>query len=347
MRTDAFDYELPAERIAQVPARGREQSRMLVVDRATGDLTHAGFADLPRYLRPGDLLVLNDTRVLPSRLYVSKIPSGGRVELLLLEEHPDGTWEALMRASRRPRSGSRLQLGSGAAVLEVVAEGEQGRCRIRIESDRPVLDLLEAEGRPPLPPYIRRDADEAARAEDRERYQTVFAAVPGAVAAPTAGLHFTHAMFGRLLHQGVDRCTVTLHVGIGTFRPVSADRVEDHVMSSERFELPAAAAEAVARTRGNQGRVVAVGSTSVRTLETQAAESGRVTAGTGRTSLFIHPPYRFQVVDAMLTNFHLPRSTLLMMVCAFGGRDLILHAYREAVREQYRFYSYGDCMLIV
>ena len=347
METGLFEYDLPPERIAQVPSPLREGSRMLVVDRASGSLAHAGFRDLPGFLRAHDLLVLNDTRVIPSRLWATKAASGGRVEVLLLEEREDGTWEALMRASRRPRPGSRLRVGAGVAMLEVVADGEDGCCRVRIESDRPVLELLEAEGQPPLPPYIRREAGAPAAAADRERYQTVYAAVPGAVAAPTAGLHFTGEMFDRLAGQGVSRCTLTLHVGIGTFRPVAVDRVEDHVMGSERFEVPAAVAEAVARARRDGGRVVAVGSTSVRTLETQAAGDGRVSAGTGRTSLFIHPPYRFRVVDALLTNFHLPRSTLLMMVCAFGGQDLILHAYREAVRENYRFYSYGDCMLIV
>ena len=322
---------------------------MLVLDRAQDELSHRRFTDLPTYLRPGDLLVLNDTRVIPARIRATKETTGGGVELLFLEDRGDGTWEALLRASRRPRLGSSLVIGSGEARAELIEDGERGRCRLRIRSERPLVDILEEEGEPPLPPYIQRneDSDPAAGAQDRERYQTVFASSPGAVAAPTAGLHFTSELLKELADRGIPQARLTLHVGIGTFRPVTADRVEDHRMEAERYEVSAETADAINRTRAAGGRVVAVGSTSVRTLETVVDEDGTVHPGTGRTSLFIVPPYRFKGVDAMLTNFHLPCSTLLMMVSALAGRERVLGAYRQAVMEKYRFFSYGDCMLIV
>lgn len=348
MRTDAFDYVLPPDRIAQHPASRRQDARMLVVDRASGRLAHRQFTDFPSLFQPDDVLILNDTRVIPARMVGRKHPSGGRVEVFFLEDLGDGDWEALLRSSRRPRPGSTILLGSGVARAEVVSDLGDGRCVLRIDSPSPFPAVLDTEGATPLPPYIHRGrptTEELSR--DRERYQTVYAESPGAVAAPTAGLHFTEEMIAAIRARGIQVETVTLHVGMGTFRPVSAENVADHEMASERYLLPPATADAIREARSRAGRIVAVGSTSVRTLETCSDESGEVRPGSGRTDLFIYPPYAFRAVDMMLTNFHLPRSTLLMMVCALGGRDLILQAYREAVRLEYRFYSYGDCMLIL
>lgn len=321
---------------------------MLVVDRRSGRLDHRAFTDFPSFLRPDDVLILNDTRVIPARMEGRKHPSGGRVEVFFLEDMGDGEWEALLRSSRRPRSGSTLLLGSGATRADVVSDLGDGRCILRIDSPSSFPAVLDREGATPLPPYIRRRASAPEVVSlDRERYQTVYANAPGAVAAPTAGLHFTEEIIAAIRARGTAVEAVTLHVGMGTFRPVTAAIAADHVMASERYRLPPAAADAIRTARSKGGRVVAVGSTSVRTLETCADASGTVHPGAGRTDHFIYPPYAFRAVDAMLTNFHLPRSTLLMMVCALAGCDLILHAYREAVRLEYRFYSYGDCMLIV
>ena len=346
MKTSDFDFELPVERIAQHPAPRREQSRMMVVRRAGGRMEHRRFSDLPEFLERNDLLVLNNTRVIPARLFGRKPGTGGKVEILLLEELHPGTWDILLHASRRPKVGSLITLGDGQAVAVLLTDGEKGRATIRIECDRPWPEVLEEIGEPPLPPYIKR-SDVSNQKSDRERYQTVYARQAGAVAAPTAGLHFTDEVFQTLEKRGVKKTEITLHVGLGTFRPVDAENVEEHRMEAERYTIPAETAEGIETTRAAGGRVVAVGSTSVRTLETVAGEHGGVVACSGRSALFIYPPYPFKVVDCMLTNFHLPRSTLLMMVCAFAGRELILQAYDEAVREKYRFYSYGDCMLIL
>lgn len=355
MRTDLFDYTLPPELIAQHPAEQRGTSRMLVLDRNRDELLHKTVADLPEILSPGDLLVGNDTRVIPARLFGRKQETGGKVEFLLLEEVNPGVWDCLMRCSRRPAVGSRILLGPEAVepdegVAEVLEDGEKGRARIKIVTRKPLLSFLEEHGHTPLPPYISRDwknVPENLRQEDRDRYQTVYARRPGAVAAPTAGLHFTRDIFEQLEKKGVDRVFVTLHVGIGTFRPVKVDEVDAHRMDEERYEISSESADAVRRTREAGGRVVAIGSTSVRTLETVAAEKGGIQPASGRTDLFIHPPYTFRAVDAIITNFHLPKSTLLMMMSAFAGRERMLAAYEEAVREEYRFYSYGDCMLIL
>lgn len=321
---------------------------MLVLHRGANRLEHRRFADLPSFLRSEDLLVVNDTKVIPSRIYGRKHPTGGKVEFLFLEEVEPGLWDVLMRSPRRPAVGQTVFLDGDRLRAEIVADGELGRARVRVEPAEALLPFLHEQGAPPLPPYIQRaDVAPEQRAQDVERYQTVYAATPGAVAAPTAGLHFDESVFAALAAKGVDVARLTLHVGIGTFRPVSADRLEDHEMDSERYELSARTAEQVRACRRRGGRVVAVGSTSVRTLETLADEDRCVRAGAGRTRLFIHPPYDFKVVDAMITNFHLPRSTLLMMVCAFAGKEPVLAAYEEAKRERYRFYSYGDCMLIL
>jgi len=292
---------------------------------------------------------MNDTRVFPARVFGERADTGGKVELLLVEEREDGAWDAFYRGSSRPAAGTRLTLAGGelAGAVQEVAAG--GRVAVRLRGAVPLFDILERHGAPPVPPYIKRNAtaeDPRVRL-DRERYQTVYARATGAVAAPTAGLHFTPALLAALAARGIRRTTVTLHVGPGTFKPVKTERPEDHVMESERYIVPEAAAASIAAARESGGRILAVGSTTVRTLETVAAAHGRVVAAEGRSELFIRPPYRFRVVDALLTNFHLPRSTLLMMISAFAGRERVLAAYEEAVRERYRFYSYGDCMLIM
>lgn len=348
MKVADFDYALPPELIAQEPAGRREKSRMLVLDRAAGSISHRRFSDLEEYLHPGDLLVVNDTRVIPARVFGRKAATGGRVEFLLLEETEPGVWDALMRARRRPRPGEPVVLDEDLAVATVLEERELGRVKVRLETKIPWLEMLERIGQTPLPPYIqRKEVSGERRAADKARYQTVFAREPGAVAAPTAGLHFTPEILDRLAARGIGHATVTLHVGLGTFRPVSAEHVADHRMESERWWIPEDTARRIAAAKSAGGRVVAVGTTSVRTLESAAARPEGFGAGQGRTELFIYPPYRFQVVDALLTNFHLPKSTLLMLVSALAGREAVLQAYEEAIRERYRFYSYGDCMLIL
>jgi len=336
MRTDEFDFILPERLIAQHPPARRGASRMLHV--------HGGlqedrlFADLLQLVRPNDVLVLNDTRVIKARLFGSK-DSGGRVEVLverLLNEH-----EALaqVRASKPPRAGSRLLLAGMLAVEVLGREGEF--YHLRFPGEASVLELLERHGSLPLPPYITHAAD----AEDEQRYQTVFARAAGAVAAPTAGLHFDEAMLQALREKGVQLVHVTLHVGAGTFQPVRAEYIREHAMHSERYEIPQATVDAIAQARDAGGRVIAVGTTSLRALES-AAQNGGLQAGSGETKIFITPGYRFKVVDVLLTNFHLPISTLLMLVCAFGGMKRMLAAYRHAVEQEYRFFSYGDAMLI-
>lgn len=347
MQTADFDYDLPAELIAQEPAAQRTDARMLVVHRASGQLEHRGIADIGDYLLAGDVLVVNNTRVIRARIFGHKLASGGAVELLLLEPTTDGCWLALCRASHQPKAGAQLLLAEGQIHAHVLRKGEAGRLEVRLDCQRPLFAILEEAGEVPLPPYIRRARGDASAGTDAERYQTVYASQPGAVAAPTAGLHFTPALLGTLAAQGIDKAEITLHVGIGTFRPVSVDDVTQHKMDEERYEISTAAAESINAARANGGRIVAVGSTSVRTLETVMARKAAIKPGSGRSDLFIYPPYSFQAVDAMLTNFHLPKSTLIMMVSALAGRDLILHAYAEAVRERYRFFSYGDCMLIL
>jgi S-adenosylmethionine:tRNA ribosyltransferase-isomerase len=348
VKTSDFDFELPPALIAQHPPAARDAARMLVLRRASAVTEHARVTDLPGLLSPGDLLVANDTRVLPARLFGERAGTGGRAEVLLLEPLEDGDWTAFLRAGGRPRAGDELVLAGGEMRATVVA-AEPGRVRLRLRCERPLDEVLEAHGVPPLPPYIRRPRGVTpATAEDRARYQTVFARAPGAVAAPTAGLHFTPELLSACRARGIGWATITLHVGPGTFRPVRAEDPTRHAMESERFEVGADAARRIAEARAAGGRVVAVGSTVVRTLESVARAGGDAAeARTGRTDLFIRPPFEFRAVGAMLTNFHLPRSTLLMMVCALAGRDFVLDAYREAVRMGYRFYSYGDCMLIL
>jgi S-adenosylmethionine:tRNA ribosyltransferase-isomerase len=340
--SDDLDYALPPELIAQRPPPRREDARLLVVNRATGGLRDDRVSGLPDRLRAGDLLVVNETRVRPARLDVVR-ETGGRVELLLVRPEADGTWLALARPARHAAPGARLTMRGGGLVLEVTAAGEDGARRVCVvEGDLGLA--LDRVGRIPLPPYIRRAADAA----DRDRYQTVFARVDGAVAAPTAGLHFTDALFAALAARGVSRTELLLHVGPGTFRPLPDGDPSAHRMDPEWFEVPAAAAEAMRAARAAGGRIVAVGTTSVRAIESACdAHGGEPGPAAGWTRKFIVPPYRFQGVDALLTNFHLPRTTLLLLVAAFAGPELVRRAYAHAVAERYRFYSYGDAMLIV
>ncbi len=337
MLTSDFDFDLPPASIAQEPAP-RGESRLLVLDR-TGPERHARVRDLPRLLRPGDLLVLNDTRVIPARLY-GRSAGGGKMEILLIEPVGEREWDALVKPGRRARPGARFEIGE-ELTAEVVDKREDGRYRLRFSE--PVEPHLERLGHIPLPPYIHRPE----APEDRERYQTVYASRPGAVAAPTAGVHFTGELLREIEGAGIEIARVTLHVGIGTFKPVSAERIEEHRMERERYEIGEETAGAIRHAREAGRRIVAVGTTVVRTLEGAAlAGGGEVRTGSGSTDLFITPGFRFQVVDALLTNFHLPRSTLLMLVSAFAGRERVLAAYEEAAREGYRFYSYGDAMLL-
>jgi len=344
-----FDFDLPPDQIAQHPAGQRDASRLLVLDRAAGEIvSHTTIADVPGYLRAGDLLVLNDTRVFPARLLGRRDPSGGAVECLLVRRIDAERWEALVHPGQKLRPGSRMVFAGEGIILrgEVLERHFHGRRTIRLWVDGAddVDRAVDAIGHVPLPPYIHRSDEQA----DRERYQTVYARTRGSVAAPTAGLHLTPRLLDALRTQGVGRADLTLHVGYGTFKPVRAERVEEHRVDEESFEIPPETAEEVNAARVEGRRVVAVGTTTTRTLESAAmAGGGRVRPGQGETGLFIYPGFRFQAIDALLTNFHLPRSSLLMLVCAFAGREAVLSAYREAVARGYRFYSYGDAMLIV
>ncbi len=349
MLTRDFEYELPPELIAQEPPEVRSAARMMVLDRARERIEHRRVTDLPAFLAPGDRLVLNDTKVFPARVFGRWEDTPGRCEVLLVEpvEGAD-CWTALCRSARPALPGRRMLLAEGELTATILDRDERGQLTLQLHARQPLFDLLERYGAPPVPPYIRRTRGDDRTPLDRARYQTVYAREIGSVAAPTAGLHFTPELLDQLERSGVGNTRITLHVGPGTFKPVQTEDPEAHRMDSERYGVTSEAAAAIEATRERGGRVVAVGSTSVRTLETiAAAHRGRIVAGQGRSALFIRPPYRFLVTDALLTNFHLPRSTLLMMVSAFAGRERVLAAYAEAVRERYRFFSYGDCMLIV
>jgi S-adenosylmethionine:tRNA ribosyltransferase-isomerase len=346
MDTALFDYRLPPEAIAQHPPDRRDAGRLMRLSRAGGTIDHHQFSDLPDLLRSGDLMVLNDTRVVAAHL-VFRRRTGSRIEGLFLRTFNDGRWEVMLRGRGRLKPGEALLVeGEPAQALRLDAHQGEG---LWIVTPQPAADaaaLLARVGQTPLPPYIdRHDADTRTRQHDAERYQTVFARRDGAVAAPTAGLHFTPELLDRLRQRDIETAYLTLHVGLGTFRPVSADRVEDHRMHSERFEVPAATAEAIRRAKAQGRRLVAVGTTTVRVLET-VAQRGPLVACDGDTNLFIYPPFEFKLVDALITNFHLPRSTLLMMVAALAGREFLMRAYDEAIRQGYRFYSYGDGCLI-
>jgi S-adenosylmethionine:tRNA ribosyltransferase-isomerase len=336
-----FDYELPPERIAQQPLAERDASRLLVLDRKTGSIRHQVFRDLPDLLDPDDLVVANRSRVFPARL-LGRREGGGAAEVMLVRDRKDGTWDALLRPGRRLREGARIRVADDLSI-EVLDSSEGAVRQVRLESPEEVSAALDRHGHVPLPPYIHRED----RPEDRDRYQTIYARETGSVAAPTAGLHFTPPVRARLAERGVQWSELVLHVGPGTFRPVEVDRVEDHTVDAERFELPPETAEAIARSRSAGRRVVSVGTTTTRVLESALGPEGDLRAGGGETGLVIFPGFHFRAVDALLTNFHLPRSSLLLLVSAFAGRERILAAYAEAIRAGYRFYSYGDAMLIL
>ncbi|MDR0952516.1 MAG: tRNA preQ1(34) S-adenosylmethionine ribosyltransferase-isomerase QueA [Oscillospiraceae bacterium] len=339
MKTSDFNYHLPEELIAQTPLQRRDESRLLCLDKLSGALEHRRFYELPRLLRAGDCLVLNDSRVLPARL-IGRRETGGAAEIVLLRDRGGGVWECLARPGRRIRPGSRLIFGDGQLEAEVLGESDGGGRLIKFEFEGIFMELLEALGRMPLPPYIK------AELEDQERYQTVYSRESGSAAAPTAGLHFTDELLDEIRAAGVQVCFLTLHVGLGTFRPVKAENIEEHHMHSEFCVIPEKTAEAVSRTKRAGGRVVAVGTTSCRTLESFSDENGALRASSGWTDIFIYPGYKFKCMDALITNFHLPQSTLIMLISALAGRERVLRAYEEAVRGRYRFFSFGDSMMI-
>jgi S-adenosylmethionine:tRNA ribosyltransferase-isomerase len=341
VRTDDFDYELPKHLIAQHPIEPRDSARLLVLHRQSGQIDHRSFAELGEYVVKPDCLVVNETRVLPARLRASRAESGGAVEVLLLRERWSGAWEALVKPGRRVNPGEKLSFDDGAVTARVVERIEGGGRLVQFPEGVDVVALAHRVGEVPLPPYISEPID------DPERYQTVFARSERSAAAPTAGLHFTEDLLGRLDQSGVALAKIELDVGVDTFRPVTEETVEDHPIHKERYAVSETAAHLMTQSKERGGRIVCVGTTSVRAVETAAGESGSVEAAHGQTDLFIYPGYRFKAVDALVTNFHLPRTTLLMLVCAFAGRDLIMGAYQEAVKERYRFFSFGDAMLIL
>ena len=345
-RLSDYDYELPEELIAQHPLAERDAARMLVIDREKRSWHDDQFAKLPSYIEAGDVLVMNNTRVFPARLIGRREPSGGRVELFLVRELESRTWETLARPARRLQPGTRVSFGDGKLRAEVTELLEDGRRAVRFECDASSLeDAIEELGQTPLPPYIKREAESLD--EDRERYQTVYARARGAIAAPTAGLHFTPGVLDELRTQGAKLVEITLHVGYGTFEPVRVEDLSRHAVAPEQYEISRAAAESINEARARGGRVISIGTTTTRALESAVDEAGRVRAGARLAQLTITPGYRFRAVDALLTNFHLPRSSLLVLVATFTGRDLALAAYDHAVKARYRFYSYGDCMLII
>jgi S-adenosylmethionine:tRNA ribosyltransferase-isomerase len=345
MRLSDFDYELPEELIAQHPLEKRDASRMLILDRETQTHHDSKFELLPEYIRAGDVVVVNNTRVFPARLIGQRDPSGGRVEVLLVREVEPAIWEALLRPAHRLKQRARIRFGDSNWQAEVLEDSPRGLKLLKFAGDGPLEVLLQEQGQTPLPPYIRRPAGTAV--EDRKRYQTVFAREPGAIAAPTAGLHFTPEVIEALRSRQAGVVEITLHVGYGTFAPLRVDDIEDHRVAGEFFRISEAAAETINEGRARGGRVVAVGTTTTRALESAANADGLIEAGAGEAELTITPGYKFRVTDALLTNFHLPCSSLLLLVSAFAGRDFTLAAYRHAVAAQFRFYSYGDCMFVV
>ena len=341
IKTSDFNFELPPELIAQTPLERRDTSRMLALDKQTGEWRHMHFYDLPSLLRPGDCLVMNDSRVLPARLIGHRLPGGGACEVLLLVDKGDGVWECLVRPGKKLRPGTLLRFGTeGELTAQITGEVEGGNRLVKFHYEGIFLEILERLGNMPLPPYIK------AELNDPERYQTVYSREVGSAAAPTAGLHFTKELLAQIEAMGVRLCYVTLHVGLGTFRSVKEEYITDHEMHGEYCIIPQETADAVnaAKTRG--GRVICVGTTSCRTLESWAEEDGTLKASAGWTNIFIYPGYRFKVLDCLITNFHLPESTLIMLVSALAGREHVLAAYEEAVRERYRFFSFGDAMFI-
>ena len=335
-----FYYDLPEGMIAQTPLEDRTASKLMVLNRKTHEITHKHFYDIVDYLNPGDCLVMNNTRVIPARLYGVKEGSGGKIEFLLLKRINIDTWEVILKPGRKARQGARFVFGDGLLKAEVIEVRDDGNRIVRFEFDGVWEEILDKLGEMPLPPYIKE------KLQDKNRYQTVYSKIEGSAAAPTAGLHFTDALIEKIKEKGVKVAFVTLHVGLGTFRPVSCDNIEDHHMHSEYYEVSAETAGIINETRKSGGRIIAVGTTSVRTLESVASDDGTIPTQSGNTQIFIYPGYKFKVVDALITNFHLPESTLLMLISALYDREHIMDAYKEAIAENYRFFSFGDAMFI-
>ena len=340
LKTSDFYYDLPEELIAQDPLEDRSSSRLLVLDKETGNTEHHIFRDIVGYLNPGDCLVINDTKVIPARLIGAKEETGAKIEVLLLKRGADDVWETLVKPGRKAKPGTRISFGDGLLVGEVVDIVDEGNRLIRFEYEGIFEEILDQLGQMPLPPYITHQL------KDKDRYNTVYAKNSGSAAAPTAGLHFTPELLEEIREKGVDIARVTLHVGLGTFRPVKVDDVENHHMHSEFYMVSEEAAQKINRTKENGGRVICVGTTSCRTIESAADENGHLEACSGWTEIFIYPGYRFKILDALITNFHLPESTLVMLVSALAGKEHVLSAYEEAVKERYRFFSFGDAMFI-
>ena len=341
LKTHDFYYDLPEELIAQTPLERRDASRLMTLDRKTGAITHRHFYDLLELLQPGDCLVMNNSRVLPARLLGHRVPTGGAVEVLLLQDQGNGVWECLTKPGRKTHAGTELSFGDGELTATVVGERDDGNKLVQFHYEGIFLEVLERLGKMPLPPYI------TERLNDKTRYQTVYAKENGSAAAPTAGLHFTDELLSRISEKGIDIVDVLLHVGLGTFRPVSVENVEEHHMHSEHYECTQDAADRINRARANGGRIIAVGTTSCRTLESITDENGIVNPGSGSTDIFITPGYRFKAVDALITNFHLPESTLLMLISAFSSREEVMRIYKHAVEERYRFFSFGDASFFI
>ncbi|SFA94551.1 MULTISPECIES: tRNA preQ1(34) S-adenosylmethionine ribosyltransferase-isomerase QueA [unclassified Bacillus (in: firmicutes)] len=342
MKVDLFDFHLPEELIAQVPLENRTDSRLMVINKETGELEHENFNSIKKHLRKGDCLVLNDTRVLPARLFGMKEDTGAKIEVLLLKQQEGDQWETLIKPAKRVKVGTKVIFGDGLLTAVCTDVSDQGGRVLEFQYNGIFYEVLEKLGEMPLPPYIKEQLD------DKDRYQTVFARERGSAAAPTAGLHFTEELLEELKEMGVHIAFITLHVGLGTFRPVSVDNVLEHDMHSEFYMVSEGTARLLNEVRGDGGRIITVGTTSTRTLETIAtANDGTFVAGSGWTNIFIYPGYEFKAIDGMITNFHLPRSTLIMLVSALAGRENILHAYTTAVEERYRFFSFGDAMLII
>lgn len=340
MQTKDFSFDLPEHLIAQTPLLDRTASRLMVLNKRTGELAHKHFSDVKAYLKPGDCLVLNDTRVIPARLFGVR-ESGALVEFLLLKRIDHKSWETLVKPGKKARIGDKFSFGEGVMTAEIVDYAEEGARIIRFEFEGIFEHILDELGSMPLPPYIQ------AQLEDRERYQTVFAKNSGSAAAPTAGLHFTKALLDEIEASGVYVTYITLHVGLGTFRPVKVDNVDDHKMHAEYYEISEDTAKCINHAKANGGRIITVGTTSTRTLEGSADESGIIKASSGWTDIFIYPGYQFKIIDGMITNFHLPESTLIMLVSALAGKEPVLNAYNTAVKEEYRFFSFGDAMLVI
>ncbi len=340
LKTHDFFYELPEELIAQTPLARRDTSRLMTLDRNTGKVEHKHFFDIVEMLSPGDCLVLNNSRVLPARLLGHRVPTMGAVEVLLLKDKGDGVWECLTKPGRKTQPGTELAFGDGSLTATVVGALETGNKLVKFHYEGIFLEVLERLGKMPLPPYIKEEL------EDGERYQTVYSKVNGSAAAPTAGLHFTKELLEKIEAKGIKLAYVTLHVGLGTFRPVKADEISEHHMHSEFCTISKETADVINETKRNGGRVICVGTTSCRTLESLAGEDGTFEERSAWTEIFIYPGYRFKAMDALITNFHLPESTLVMLVSAFAGREAVLNAYNEAVREKYRFFSFGDAMFL-